>query len=205
MIIKNKNCLIIFTRNPELGKGKRRLAATVGDQAALDIYNFLLNHTRSITRDLEVTKQVWYSEKVHENDLWDKAVYQKKVQKGQDLGMRMKNAFNTAFQNNDHVIIIGTDMYDMSKDDLEQAFRQLATHDAVIGPAQDGGYYLIGFKKRLVDGIFENKAWGTATVLKDTLADLKNVNYTLLKERNDVDVYEDIKDIPVFQSFLKHL
>lgn len=205
MIIKNKNCLIIFTRNPELGKGKRRLAATVGDQAALDIYNFLLNHTRSITRDLEVTKQVWYSEKVDENDLWDKAVYQKKVQKGQDLGMRMKNAFNTAFQNNDHVIIIGTDMYDMSKDDLEQAFRQLATHDAVIGPAQDGGYYLIGFKKRLVDGIFENKEWGTATVLKDTLADLKNVNYTLLKERNDVDVYEDIKDIPVFQSFLKHL
>jgi rSAM/selenodomain-associated transferase 1 len=205
VISKNKNCLIIFTRNPELGKGKRRLAATVGDQAALDIYCFLLNHTRSITMDLKVNKQVWYSEKVHENDSWNKTVYQKQVQNGKDLGMRMKHAFNTAFQNHNLVIIIGSDMYDMLQVDIEEAFYQLEKHDAVIGPAEDGGYYLIGFKKRLVGGIFDNKEWGTPSVLKDTLADLVNVNYALLKERNDVDVYEDIKDIPVFQPFLKHL
>jgi rSAM/selenodomain-associated transferase 1 len=201
----SSNCLIIFTRNPELGKGKRRLAATVGDQAALNIYKFLLDHTRSITRDLQVTKQVWYSEKLHKNDSWDNAIYQKEVQHGEDLGIRMKNAFQQAFKNHSHVIIIGSDMYDMSKEDLENAFHQLESHDAVIGPAQDGGYYLLGFTKKLVKGIFENKEWGTETVLAKTLNDLKNVNCAVLEERNDVDYYEDIKDIPVFQQFLKHI
>lgn len=199
------NCLIIFTRNPELGKGKRRLAATVGDQSALDIYKFLLDHTRWITKDLHVTKQVWYSEQVHENDSWNNAIYQKEVQHGADLGIRMKNAFEEAFKNHDHVIIIGSDMYDMSQEDLEHAFQQLESHDAVIGPAQDGGYYLLGFTKKLVKGIFENKEWGTETVLEKTLNDLKNVNYATLETRNDVDYYEDIKDIPAFQQFLKHI
>jgi rSAM/selenodomain-associated transferase 1 len=201
----SSNCLIIFTRNPELGKGKRRLAATVGDQAALNIYKFLLDHTRSITRDLQVTKQVWYSETLHKNDSWDNAIYQKEVQHGEDLGIRMKNAFQQAFKNHSHIIIIGSDMYDMSKEDLENAFHQLESHDAVIGPAQDGGYYLLGFTKKLVKGIFENKEWGTETVLAKTLNDLKNVNCAVLEERNDVDYYEDIKDIPVFQQFLKHI
>jgi len=201
----SSNCLIIFTRNPELGKGKRRLAATVGDQAALDIYKFLLDHTRSITGDLQATKQIWYSEQVHENDAWDNDVYEKYVQEGDDLGKRMKSAFQMAFNNHDHVIIIGSDMYDMSQEDLENAFQQLESHDAVIGPAQDGGYYLLGFTKKLVEGIFENKEWGTETVLAETLNDLKSVNYATLETRNDVDYYDDIKDIPEFQQFLKHI
>lgn len=199
------NCLIIFTRNPELGKGKRRLAATVGDQAALDIYTFLLHHTQHITHDLEVTKQVWYSEKVHLNDTWDNIMYDKYVQEGDDLGIRMEHAFHLAFQNHDRVIIIGSDMYDMSQADLENAFHQLESHDVVIGPAEDGGYYLLGFTKKLVKGIFKNKKWGTETVLEKTLNDLKNVNYARLETRNDVDYYEDIEDIPAFQQFLKHI
>ncbi|AGC77023.1 hypothetical protein LX97_01765 [Nonlabens dokdonensis] len=201
----NKKCLIIFTRNPELGKGKRRLAATVGDQAALDIYTFLLDHTQQITHNLEVTKQVWYSEKVHLNDSWNDTIYDKYVQEGDDLGVRMKIAFIEAFTNHDHVLIIGSDMYDMSQQDLENAFLQLESHDAVIGPAQDGGYYLLGFTKNLVNGVFENKEWGTETVLEDTLNNFKNLNYATLETRNDVDYYEDIKDIPVFQQFLKHI
>ena len=205
MTTKNSDCLIIFTRNPELGKGKRRLAATVGDQAALEIYSFLLAHTRNITKDLPVTKQVWYSEQVHQNDAWDNTLYHKFAQEGGDLGVRMKIAFLDAFKTHDHVIIIGSDMYDMSQADLEKAFQQLETHDAVIGPAIDGGYYLLGFTKKLVAGVFENKEWGTETVLEKTLQDLKNVNYATLDARNDVDFYEDIKEIPVFQPFLKHI
>lgn len=201
----NTNCLIIFTRNPELGKGKRRLAATVGDQVAFDIYKFLLAHTREITVDLNATKQVWYSERVHENDAWDNKVYDKYVQDGDDLGVRMENAFQEAFKNHDHVIIIGSDMHDMSQADLDHAFKQLKTNDAAIGPAQDGGYYLLGFTKKLVDGVFEDKEWGTETVLEKTLSNLKNVNYAMLEERNDVDYYEDIKDIPAFQPFLKNI
>ena len=205
MNTKNSNCLIIFTRNPELGVGKRRLAATVGDPAAFEIYKFLLNHTREITKNLDVTKQVWYSERVHKNDAWDNSIYDKYVQEGDDLGIRMKIAFLEAFTTYDHVIIIGSDMHDMSQANLENAFEQLKSHDAVIGPAVDGGYYLLGFTEKLIGGVFENKEWGTETVLEKTLENLKNVNCAVLEERNDVDYYEDIKDIPVFQQFLKHL
>lgn len=202
---KNTDCLIIFTRNPKLGKGKRRLAATVGDQAALEIYKFLLAHTLKITKDLQATKKVWYSDEVPKNDDWDDALYHKYTQEGEDLGVRMKIAFLDAFKTHDHVIIIGSDMHDMNTTDLEKAFKKLHTHDAVIGPAEDGGYYLLGLTKKVVSGIFENKEWGTSAVLEKTLENLKDYNYALLEERNDVDCYDDIKNIPAFQPFLKHL
>lgn len=70
--------LIIFTRNPEMGKGKRRLAARVGDQAAYDIYCFLLEHTREVTAPLPVKKEVWYSEKAPAKDAWSSQLYKKK-------------------------------------------------------------------------------------------------------------------------------
>ena len=205
MNTKKKNLLLIFTRNPELGKCKTRLAAKVGDNAALEIYKFLLKHTVSITQNLNVEKYVYYSESIWENDIWDNAVYQKKLQNGNDLGMRMKQAFLDGFDSGfEKIIIIGSDMYDLSQKNLEEVFAKLDGHDYVLGPAEDGGYYLLGmtsFKEEL----FHNKAWGTDTVLHSTLGDLKNENYFMLETKNDVDHYEDIKDIPVFQQFLKHI
>jgi rSAM/selenodomain-associated transferase 1 len=198
-----KNALIIFTRNPELGKGKRRLAATIGDTATLAIYIFLLDHTRSITSQLAVTKQVWYSEHIHKEDAWDNAVYDKYEQQGADLGERMQHAFETAFKNHDKVIIVGSDMHDLTQADLEYAFKQLDRQDVVIGPATDGGYYLLGFNGRVPAGVFVNKEWGTDSVLKATLATLKDIKIAQLTPRNDVDYYDDIKDIDVFQPFLK--
>ncbi len=200
--MNTENLLLIFTRNPELGKCKTRLAATIGDEAALGVYKMLLNHTVTITKNLPYTKQVHYSVKIRENDIWDADFYTKKQQYGDDLGQRMKHAFTKGFeQGYKNIIIIGSDMYDLSQQDIESAFNQLETHDHVVGPAEDGGYYLLGMKD-LHPTIFENKVWGTNTVLKDTLDDLQKHNYTLLKTRNDVDYYEDIKDISAFQEFL---
>ena len=199
------NCLIIFTRNPELGKGKRRLAATVGDQVAFDIYKFLLAHTREITKNLDAVKQIWYSEKLHLNDDWDNSIYEKQVQAGEDLGDRMNYAFAKAMKEHSKVIIIGSDLYDLQQQDLEQAFELLNNHDAVIGPATDGGYYLLGFKNHVPQEVFKNKIWGTETVLKETIKDLQQLNYATLAPRNDVDYYEDIKDVPAFQPFLKDI
>ncbi|ARN78690.1 glycosyltransferase [Nonlabens spongiae] len=198
------DCLIIFTRNPELGKGKRRLAADVGDEAALEIYKFLLDHTRSITKNLNVTKQVWYSERVHLDDDWDNAVYEKYAQQGDDLGARMHHAISEALKTHDTAIIIGSDLYDLSQEDLEYAFAKARQHKAVIGPAEDGGYYLLGFRKNIVEGIFEDKKWGSDSVLEATLADLKQVDYYKFKERNDVDYVDDIAYTPAFQPFLKN-
>ncbi|EZH71625.1 glycosyltransferase [Aquimarina atlantica] len=200
--MKEKNLLLIFTRNPELGKCKTRLAATIGDQAALDIYKFLLQHTVDITKNLNVHKEVHYSVKIRDNDSWNPEVYTKKQQVGDDLGQRMEYAFAAGFANGyQNIIIIGSDMYDLTQKDIENAFLALASHEYVIGPAEDGGYYLFGMKS-LNSQVFKNKTWGTETVLKDTLKNIQNKNLKLLEERNDIDYYEDIKDIAVFQKFL---
>lgn len=204
-LVSSKNLLLIFTRNPELGKGKRRLATTVGDKATLEIYKFLLNHTAEITKNLYAQKTVYYSEEIWKNDVWDDNIYNKKIQVGKDLGERMANAFLDGFSNGfDKIIIIGSDMYDLSLSDLENAFKSLENHDYVVGPAEDGGYYLLGmksFKKEL----FINKNWGTSSVLQNTLNDIKKGETKLLEPRNDVDYYEDIKDIDAFDPFLKHI
>ena len=196
---------MILTRNPELGKCKTRLAATVGDRAALEIYQFLLQHTVSLTKHLKVEKWVYYSEEIWEDDMWDNAHYQKKLQVGKDLGERMQNAFKEGFQAGfEKVIIIGSDMYNLAQTDLEEAFSKLETHDYVVGPAEDGGYYLLGMKS-LNEALFRDKEWGTDTVLADTLQNLKTARVGLLPERNDIDYYEDIKDIKAFAPFIKHI
>ena len=83
----------------------------------------------------------------------------------------------------------------------EEAFSALNTNDFVIGPAEDGGYYLLGMRSLKAE-LFQNKNWGTSSVLKDTLSNLKNEKLHLLQQKNDIDRYEDIKGIEVFQQFL---
>ena len=203
--IVSKNLLLIFTRNPELGKCKTRLAVTVGNENALAIYQFLLGHTVAITKETNAAKQVWYSEEIWANDIWANTIYEKRLQVGHHLGERMANAFQSAFASGyERVIIIGSDMYDLNRSDIDNAFTMLNETDFVIGPATDGGYYLLGMKTFKPE-LFEHKNWGSDTVLEMTLNDLKNENIHLLDARNDVDVYDDIKDIAAFQPYLKNI
>jgi rSAM/selenodomain-associated transferase 1 len=198
----SKNVLIIFTRNPELGKCKTRLAATIGDEAALEVYKFLIAHTVKISIAVKADKFVYYSEKRMENDSWNDEVFSKKAQQGDDLGSRMEQAFAEVFAlGYERAILIGSDMYDMTSEDINEAFQKLGSNNFVLGPAQDGGYYLLGMKT-INSEIFRNKDWGTETVQKATLADLKNESVALIAEKNDIDFYEDIKDVAAFQQFL---
>lgn len=195
--------LLIFTRNPKLGKCKTRLAATIGDQAALDIYMILMRHTAEITKNLNCSKEVYYSDEVPDNDLWGKDNYAKQLQEGNDLGERMYNAFKSGFQKGyKKIILIGSDIYDLNSETIEEAFLEMENADFVIGPAADGGYYLVGMKT-LNNEIFQNKNWGTESVLEDTLNNLTHKKVKLLEIKNDIDVYEDLEDIDVFQSFIK--
>lgn len=200
----SKHLLLLFTRNPELGKVKTRLAKTIGDQAALDIYTFLLQHTQEVTHDLPCDKAVYYSVKVRENDIWSSDMYQKYAQEGDDLGARMQHAFAKGFaQGYEKIVIIGSDLYDLQKKHILAAFEALTTNDVVIGPAEDGGYYLLGMKT-LHTQVFQHKEWGTDTVRQDTLNDLKDSKIHLLEPLNDIDVFEDIQNNPIFESFYKH-
>ncbi|MCG2459898.1 TIGR04282 family arsenosugar biosynthesis glycosyltransferase [Flavobacteriaceae bacterium F89] len=204
-LVQADNLLLIFTRNPELGKCKTRLAAKVGDKIALDVYNFLLSHTVKITENINAAKEVYYSNEIWEEDIWDNTFYRKKLQVGKDLGERMLNAFQQGFENGyKKIVIIGSDIFNLSGSDIENAFLHLDHVDLVIGPAEDGGYYLLGMNA-MNSKVFQNKNWGTDTVLNDTLTDLKNKKVQLLETKNDVDRYEDIKDVAVFQHFLKNL
>ncbi|OEK07872.1 glycosyltransferase [Flavivirga aquatica] len=199
----SENALIVFTRNPELGKCKTRLAKTVGDQTALDIYKFLLQHTADISKAVDTNRFVFYSENIIDNDIWDTKFFNKKLQKGEDLGERMQHAFTELLNANyNKVVIIGSDLYDLNAQTIEEAYKQLESHDVVIGPAEDGGYYLLGMNV-LHPEAFKNKAWGTSSVLEKTLTDLNTTSVKFLDKKNDIDTWEDIKDIPFFvKNFL---
>ena len=198
-----KKLLLVFTRNPELGKVKTRLAKKVGAETALKIYTFLLERTRDIAAKVASDKAVYYSVKIRENDIWDATIFQKHQQFGEDLGLRMLHAFKNGFKAGyEKVIIIGSDLYDLTSETIENAIIALENNEVVIGPAEDGGYYLLGMNS-LEEKIFKNKDWGTETVRKDTLEDLRDKKVFLLGELNDVDVFEDIEHHPAFQTFLK--
>jgi len=199
---KNTTLLMTFTRNPELGKVKTRLAKGIGEKAALEVYIKLLEHTENVLQQINSDKYVWYSEAIQENDLWNHHSYQKKVQVGNDLGARMLHAFQDAFDNNyEKVIIIGSDLYDLQPKHIEEAIEALHTNDIVIGPAQDGGYYLLGMNT-LHEKAFLPKNWGTETVLADTLNDLDTKKIKLLETLNDIDHEEDLVPYDLFKKYL---
>lgn len=189
-----KDLLIIFVKNPVLGKAKTRLAATIGDEKALAIYKLLLEKTRSETLNLDTDKVVYYSDYVEDSDLWDNGVYQKAVQSQGDLGQKISAAFHHAFQQGYvRVCIIGSDCYDMTQDHLEEAFEMLKTKNTIIGPAEDGGYYTIGMSS-YIPALFEQKEWSTETVGSDTIADFKKLrlDYHILDTLNDIDTESDL-------------
>jgi len=196
-----KHLLIIFTKNPIPGKCKTRLAKTIGDVPATELYKVLLRHTALITVPVNAFKEVHYSDFVEENDMFPNS-FVKKIQTGTDLGEKMKNAFAKGFQQGfQHIIIIGSDLLDITTEDINDAFDALETYDYVIGPAEDGGYYLLGMNK-LINNLFENKDWGSNTVLQNTLIDLKDEHIALLDERNDIDTYEDLEEFKELKEYL---
>lgn len=189
-------CLLIFVKNPALGKVKTRLAAEIGQEKALVVYRQLLEKTRLATKDLRCAKTVYYDRQIEENDIWHSDIYDKKKQKGHDLGERMLNAFAGAFSDNfTKACIIGSDCFDLTTEIINQAFEKLDTHDVVIGPALDGGYYLLGMKK-LIPGIFTGKPWSQNSLLEETLVEARqlNLNCFLLPSLNDIDTYKDLRE-----------
>ena len=187
--------LIIFYRNPEIGKVKTRLAATLGDSSALAIYLYIAAHTKLITENLPLDKAVFYSRHIDTEDNWKNGVYKKYVQTGTDLGERMSDAFSKGFRSGyESICIIGTDCYDLTSEIIEEAFVRLQTHDVVVGPDADGGYYLLGMKKHY-QAFFADKPWSTHLVCEATLKDIKTLGlkYFMLPKLTDVD---DESDLP---------
>lgn len=177
-----------------MGRAKTRLAATIGNEAALEVYKRLLQRTFKVTADLPVDKVVFYDQFVDRNDFWPNEIYEKEVQCEGELGDKMLSAFNYVFERGyKRAAIIGSDCYDLSPEFIQDAFEQLKEKDAVIGPSHDGGYYLLGLSKPCED-IFKNKRWSTSSVCLDTEKDLEALKfkYAKLQALSDVDTEEDL-------------
>ncbi len=196
MTAENKNVLLIFVKNPVKGYVKTRLAKTIGDSKALQIYQSLLQITHNITKEVSCDRQVWYSQSIEEDDLWRNNRYSKFVQQGSDLGERMQFAFYKAFRNGyKKAIIIGSDCADLSPKLIDIAFDALDNHQVVIGPSRDGGYYLLGMT-RYLPNLFENKKWSHDTVYQHTVNQMRShsISFEVLPVLNDIDMESDLHE-----------
>jgi rSAM/selenodomain-associated transferase 1 len=192
--------LMVFTRFPEPGKTKTRLAKVLGNQGAADIQKKLTEHTLSQVmqflqiRPLEVIVN-YEGGSLKQIREWLGPAFHYLAQGSGDLGQRMGEAFAAAFkQDYKRIVIIGTDCPDLRACHIAQAFAALRHKDLVLGPATDGGYYLIGLRRH-EKSIFEKVPWGTDAVLAKTLkiAEQKGLSIDLLETLSDVDRPEDLK------------
>lgn len=191
--------LLIFAREPVLGRVKTRLAAGIGAEAALAVYRELLALTATAVAAAQVPATLWLAEAPAGADPrqprpeWPGLPWRVQPAVG-SLGERMAQAFGEAFRAGaGRVVIIGTDCPGLSAELLSQAFDQLLHHELVVGPADDGGYYLLGMSQ-LYPELFDNKDWSTATVLPDTLADAARLGLGVarLPTLHDVDSAQDL-------------
>ncbi|MBK8625872.1 MAG: TIGR04282 family arsenosugar biosynthesis glycosyltransferase [Saprospiraceae bacterium] len=190
--------LIVFIKNPEMGKVKTRIAATTGDLAAFNIYLRLLEITRSNTSQLtDIYKNLYYSEQIAIDDEWPNETYVKMKQSNGDLGHKMKMAFNEVFdklgnRQKSKVLIIGSDCPEVTQSIIFSAYELLDKHDVVIGPTYDGGYYLLGMNDYF-PFLFDGIAWSTADVFNQTLQIISNKQLTVatLHALNDIDTEAD--------------
>lgn len=188
-----RTSVIVFIKNPELGKVKTRLAQSIGDHKALEVYMKLMDHTNKVLLDVEnAERYVYYSTFVDRQDDWNTESYIKGLQSAGDLGDRIKAAFTEVFDQCDRAIIIGSDCPQLKPEHIHEAIEKLNTHNLVIGPSLDGGYYLLGIDK-YYPYLFEDIEWSTETVLERTLdkAHTKGLSSYRLESLSDVDYIED--------------
>jgi uncharacterized protein len=190
------NCLIIFTRYPEPGKTKTRLIPALGEDGAAQLHRRMAEYTVEQARSLTCAIEVWYVGGTKElmQDWLGKDLRYREQPAG-DLGDRMCGSFRSAFeQGYQSVMIIGTDCPEITTAILAQGFTELQNQVVAIGPAIDGGYYLIGLQ-RLVPELFQGITWSTSEVFAETLviADRLQLPTYLLPFLPDIDLPADLK------------
>jgi rSAM/selenodomain-associated transferase 1 len=191
--------LLVFSKSPQLGCVKTRMQPTLPINFSIDLHKSLINYCLS----------EWLKSNVCPIDCWvagDMSIFQETFshknldtlyqQEGQDLGERMFYAADSALINNEAVILVGTDCPFIDVDYLLSACKALKSHDVVIGPAEDGGYVLLGLKvaaRSLFDGI----SWGQPSVFEDTIKAINALGLSslCLPRLSDIDYPEDLKHL----------
>ena len=193
--------IIILVKCPEGGKVKVRLNASIDEDLIVELYrNFvldLLSMLSSSSKPFVVGYHPpdaldWFRK-------WLGNSYNYLPQRGDDLGERLNNIFIDVFCRGVRgTIAMSSDVPDLPERILNEASASLKSHDAVIGPSPDGGYYLIGFRRdTFLPEAFEEITWGTEAVFKQTIDKFfeQNIDFKVLESWPDVDVYEDLVDL----------
>lgn len=189
-----ESTLIIFVKNPIPGTVKTRIARTVGNERAVAVYQHLLRHTQAITQQLRCHRVVYYGDFINEDDGWNGC--EKRLQVDGNLGQRMQESFREQFEHGaDRVAIIGSDCLSITARHIETAFASLDEADVVIGPATDGGYYLLAMKK-LHPALFDGMPWSQPDLRQQTERAIRVNGLTVcqLDELTDIDEWADYEN-----------
>lgn len=197
----HNDCILFFVKYPEKGKVKTRLAINIGYEMATELYkNFVVDILFNLEKR-DFPYMICFSPLELQMDFkeWLGSKHRYLPQIGSDLGERMCNSFISAFSSGIHkAIIIGSDCPHLPIDIIKQAFESLDKYDVVIGPAFDGGYYLIGFKnKTFSKEIFQGINWSTKTVFSETTEIITRLGlkFHVLPVFRDIDDLDDLIDL----------
>jgi rSAM/selenodomain-associated transferase 1 len=196
-------CVLLLVKFPEKGKAKQRLTVGLSDDIAVELYrNFVLD-TLSMLEDVAFPFYICFYPPADQKKFftWLGTQHLFLPQEGGDIGERMRSCFQRAFALGFHrVVLIGSDSPDLPQGYLKGAFMGLQIKEVVLGPAVDGGYYLIGFRDTSFTGsVFEDIHWSTSSVFSETMMKLRKMNRTvyLLPPWSDVDTVADLKNLVI--------
>jgi rSAM/selenodomain-associated transferase 1 len=201
MKTEENDCLILFVKWPEKGKVKSRLTVALDEDTVLNLYKCFVEDLLHTVKESGFQPVIAFypADAGDRVGSWLGSEYRYVPQTGNELGERMKNTFQWAFsRGHSRVVLIGSDFPDLPAEIISDAFASLNNHDAAIGPAQDGGYYLIGFRNDAFSPrIFDNIPWSTSAVFARTIEILKEegCNICELQLWKDIDRPEDIVDL----------
>lgn len=197
--VHKHSVLIIFSKVPEAGKVKTRLIEQFGKSYSATIYRRLFWNTLAKATQADVEKIQLYIEGDQQHPELIRIVKHFDIeilqQQGQHLGERMHNALTSAFVDFEHAVLIGCDCIALTVDDINLSIQSLQdSSDVVIGPAEDGGYYLIGMNQPQPE-LFKNIIWGSESVFSETMSRVEQnrIQYKLLNNYKDVDISRDVE------------
>lgn len=187
--------LALFAKRPGPGRVKSRLSPALPPDLACDLYRAMLRDALEAVAQAEADERVIYWADETDGDLGlPTGTFQSRVQSGPDLGARLEQAFGELLlKPEDRAIIIGADCPDVGAEALRTAFAALESHDLVLGPTRDGGYYLVCLRRQ-APALFRDIPWSTERVWEQTLerARATGLTYAALTKLEDLDTPEDL-------------